>query len=418
MSQTEALSYEIELTLDVEASILTYFEPSVKAINFFKDHLDRYRELDFVRMRRFLNTTYKTLLEIDKQFMADRLSTIYANLEKVAAIYDTFVQKYDHGRRSFEKVFLRVQEDFNYLEKKFETTKTKIHEIDLRIQHLQESRRRYDRKIEQSQKGSKDYDTLMHSLKVVQAEMVKLKDHKKLLHHDNMLVDKALVEFLRYYKKAFSYAYETMVGTIENNLIRILNVMAFELDIEMWHKAKESRAIKERFKDLIQDNVISSKLYLEHYLKNLNPLHMSSEHKELRMVLEYLNTINPISIILLIPDKTLLKQFKLALESDNSGFEMYLFVDVKEALKVALSQKIDLFIIDSVIGDSIVENFMLTYKKNINQGKRKKAKLMLVTDIVDDKTLQKAKALGADSLIERDVQAVEIIDSVYTLIKM
>jgi len=70
------------------------------------------------------------------------------------------------------------------------------------------------------------------------------------------------------------------------------------------------------------------------------------------------------------------------------------------------------------LGETLLENFVQTYKTHLSPGRRKKAKLMLVTDIVDETILLKAKTLQADSVIERDVEAVEIIDSVYTLIKL
>jgi hypothetical protein len=418
MPQTQALSYEIEPSVDIETSILSYFDFSVKAITEFQAYLYRYRELDFIRMRRFLNTTYRTLTEIDSQFMAQKLSAIYDKLNNMAAVYDAFMQKNDYGRRSFEKIFLRVQKNFDVLEKKFEVTKAKIAELELHIDTLEDKHRRYERRLAQSKAGSEDQESHLKSLQLVASELQKVKKNKQILHNDNMLVDRALVQFLRSYKAPFAQTHEAMVSNIENNLIRILNVMAFELDIELWHKAKQSRVIQERFKEFMRGKVVSSKVYLEYYLKNLDPRQMNPEQKEQRLVLEYLNTINPISVLILIPDIVLVEQFKLAIQSDNSGFEVSTYVDVKVALTSALTKNIDLFMIDVDIGDSLVESFLQTYKKNVNQGKRKKAKLMLITDIVDGKSLQHAEALGADSMIERDVEAVEIIDSVYTLIKM
>ena len=418
MSQTEALSYEIELTQDVKQSILSYFDISVKTISEFQGHLSRYRELDFLRMRRFLNTTYRTLLELDSQFMASKLKVIHDELNRVTSVYDLFMKKSHLGRLAFDKVFLSVQDDFSLLEKKFEINKEKIVLIDIKIEQLKDSHRRHKHRLSQSDVKSQDYNNLVEVLKKIELQIQATLKEKQYFHNDNMVVDKALMDFLRMYKHPFSLSFEELVEHIELKLLRILNVMAFEFDIELWHKAKQSRIIKEYFRNFSKTEVIGSKLYLEHYLKNLNQAHLRQEHKELQVLLDYLKQVNPIRIVVLMPKVETLKLFKFALEADKSGFEILCYNDAKIALKSAFSQETDLFILDTDLGETLLENFVQTYKTHLSPGRRKKAKLMLVTDIVDETILLKAKTLQADSVIERDVEAVEIIDSVYTLIKL
>lgn len=43
---------------------------------------------------------------------------------------------------------------------------------------------------------------------------------------------------------------------------------------------------------------------------------------------------------------------------------------------------------------------------------------MLVTDIVNETALPRAESFGTNTVIEADDEAVEIIDSVYALIKI
>ena len=418
MSETEALSYEIELSVDIKNSISHYFDFTQKVMAEFDVYLNRYRELDFLRMRRFLNTTYRTLTELDSQFMATKLKDISGNLNRVVTVYDLFMRKSTLGRHSFDKIFLVLQEDFLVLEKQFESNKEKITLLEARVGQLKDTYRRHHHRLTQTNSSSEDHKNQTEILRKLKTQINEALKEREYLHKDNMLVDKALMSFLRAYKEPFSEAFSDAIHQMESKLVRILNVMAFEFDIELWHKAKESKIINEYFKEFAQGRVVSSQLYLEYYLKNLNHANLRQEDKELQQLLLYLKTIEPITIVVLMPNLEDLKLFKLALESDNSGFEILCFNNPRTALKSAFTQAVDLFILDMELGDAILENFMLTYKKHLSQGEQKKAKLMLVSDIVSNEMLQKAKALQADSIIEHEVEAVEIIDSVYTLIKL
>ena len=158
-------------------------------------------------------------------------------------------------------------------------------------------------------------------------------------------------------------------------------------------------------------------MYLEYFLKNLDPQKMNQEYKDLQKLLDHLSETNPINVVMYLPDITDLKVFKTALESDKSGFEVYGFTDAKVALTSAFKQRIHILVIDLDIQHNILENFITTYQKTMIRIK-KEPKVIGITSRINDETVSLANSLDIDSLLEKEEDAVEIIDTVYDMLKV
>lgn len=417
MSTPSRADYQIVMTMSVPEAIRSYFKYARQAIESYQNYLERHRELDFLRMRRFLNTTYKTLTELDPEYMSLRLGNINKRINTVADIYDDFVSKSKVGVHSYDIIFLRRQENYGAFEDRMTTNAEEIGFLRSQAERFKESVAEQKDRLAKSSKLTGEYKKQEEELKRIKrlenTTIVRLGN----LLEENVILSEVLKEFRDTYEDEFVKTFNTFVKNVKPELLSILNALAFEFDIELWHKAKESDIIRNHFKNAYAGEVVNSKMYLSYFLKNLDPEKMGPETKELQKLLDYLNDTTSINVVVYMAHPIHLETFQAALESDDNGIVVHTFVDAKQALKSAFQEHVHILIIDMDIKEDTLKSFVTTYKNTMHRLKMT-AKIIMVTEDVNDGTISKAESLGADSLIEREEDAVEIIDTVYELLKV
>ncbi len=398
MSEASKFHFVINVSVPAAEAVMNYFSYTSGPLKQYERYLKRHRELDYKKMRRFLNTTYKTLTEIDPEFMAFNLVNLYADLNEMAQAYDTFNAKSKLGYHSYELVFLRQQEEYVALENRMIENSETIDFI----------------------KGRKDRRSRRPTINSVQNErrnpgraLGRLSD----LIEENIAIGEALRDFRQQHERTFKAIYTKVVQMIGQQLYSVVNAMAYEFDILLWHKAKSSEIIRHYFKDSYAGDVVSSKAYLTNYLKNLDKTKLTPENRELQNLLEYLNETTPVNILIYMPEAEDSDVFESALKADDNGFEIFTFTDAKHALANALKLRVSILILDLNVGIDILENFIQTFQKNMKKYKHR-GKVLLVASEIDDDSINAANQLMVDSLVEREIDAIDIIDSIYTLLKI
>jgi hypothetical protein len=417
MGHLNKSDYSITLSLGIKESILEYFSYARSALGAFQNYSKRHREIDFLKMRRFLNTTYKTMNEIDSDFMADRLSKLHKNVQTMAKIYDDFLNKSRGSAHSFETIFLQRQEDYV----KYEALLT--HNAD-EITVLREQADQFKKSVAEAKDRLKRSPKFLSHYSEKEENLKRLKRREnavivRLGHiiEENLIISELIRDFRDFYEDEFIVMFGKYTQNLKPELLSILNAMAFEFDVELWLKARESAVIQNYFKNAYAGDVISSKTYLTYYLKSLDPNKLNEEHKELQKLLDYLNETTPLHCVLYMPAAEDLERFSSALDADNNGIVIHGFSSAKVALEEAFKTRIDILILDLESQGDILENFLELYHKH-SMKLKKQAKIVLIATEVNELAINRAEKLGADSLIEREVDTVEIIDIVYDLIKI
>ena len=417
MGQLEQEDYEIKVTMTIESSISRYFTPSYTVLKNFDKYLNRHRELHFVKMRRFLHTTFNSLSEIDPHFKSTQIVRLYDNMKKVAKVYDDFALKRRMGIRAYHVVFLQQQERYAMLEN---LLKHNLSEIDiLREQTLGFKKNVKKRKDELQSAPEKS--TLYHE-KSSELKDLKRRENSTIMRmnevaEQNEIITHVLRDFRDTYEDQFLLMYKKYTQGIQPKLFSILNAMAFEFDVEIWLQASQSTLIKNYFKSAYTNDVINSKTYLTYYLKGLDKSKLTEENQDLQELLDYLTESTPINCVIYMPQEEDLKTFQTTLEADDNGIEIHGYTDAKIALTQAFKMRIDILLIDLETDSMILENFLSLYQKNAKKL-QKKAKVMFVCSEATDYVIAKAELLGADSLIEKGENPYEIIDALYDLLKV
>lgn len=417
MAHLDRQEYEITLTIGIKESIFEYFSHARSALAAFAKYSRRHRELDFTKMRRFLHTTYKTMNEVDPDFMAIKLTKLYKNVETMSHIYDDFSTKSRGGLHSYERIFLQRQGDFTRFESLIKNNADEVTALRSQTEHFKELVAQEKDKLKGSPKFLSTRESRQENLKRLKrrenAAIVRL----GYIMEENTILSEEIHSFRQRYEEEFMLAFNEYTKDLRPELLSVLNAMAFEFDVELWVKANDSTLIRNHFKNAYVGEVISSKTYLSYYLKSLDDTKLSSEHKELKELLDYLNNSTPTQCVLYMPAAHDLERFTSALNADDSGFVVQGFSDAKVALEQAFKTRIDILFLDLEAPIEVLENFLSLYRKN-SKKRKKKAKIVLVSTDVDERIIRQAEKLEADSLVEREVDTVEIIDIVYDLLKI
>lgn len=417
MGQLEKEDYEIKVTTTIESSISKYFNNEFAVIKNFDRYLYRHRELDFKRMRRFLITTFNSLGEIDPHFKSPNIVKLFENMKKIAKIYDDFGTKSSLGSHSYHVVFLQQQERYAMFESLLRHNLDEIKILRDKALGFKEKVKIRKNELESISMSSKNYQTKEDEFKELKRRENSTLMRMKEVNEQNEIITHVLSDFRETYEEQFRLMYEKYIQTIKPKIFSILNAMAFELDVEMWVEASRSTIIKNYFKNAYSSDVINAKSYLNAYLKVLDKSKLSDEHQELQKLLEYLNESTPVNCVIYMPLEEDLNLFRTTLEADDNGIIIHGYTNAKIALTQAFKTRVDILIIDLETDGMILENFLSLYQKN-SKKLQKKAKIMFVATHIDDATIMKAEMLGADSLVEKDEDAYEIIDAFYNLLKV
>lgn len=417
MPHLDTNDYEIKVTMTIKASILQYFSQAEEVLKTFEHYLNRHRELDFLKMRGFLRTTYNSLNDIDHNFKSKGMVGAFSSMEKVGAVYDDFAVKSSNGSKSYYVVFLQQQERYTLFESLLQNNLDEI-------KYLREQALGFKENV-QKKKDELGFVTL-HSAnyneKQEQLKQLKRRENTTLVRmgevkEQNEIIDDLLSEFRDTYQTQFNLMYDKYTQTLKPRLLTILNAMAFEFDIKIWLQANNSAMIKTFFQHTKEIDTINSKTYLSYYLKHLDQSKLNEEHRELQTLLEYLNESTPINCVIYMPDEHELNNLEKTLLADDNGLLIHAYCNAKVALVQTFSVRINILILDLEADESILENFLSLYRKNSKQL-QVKAKIMLMCNEANQECIAKAELLGADSLMEKGDDAYAIIDTVYDLLKI
>lgn len=404
--------FPVVLTVTIENSLKIYFKTILQTINHAAEYEDRCRTLDYALMQRFLRTTYRTLHDIDPEFMEQKLTLLYTNLERMAEIYSSFKSQSKKGLHSYANIFLNQQNGYVEYDNMLQHNSEEVAFLRMQTQRYKEAISEQEEVYESASKllgeKSKEEDELKRLKRLQNTAVVRLGE----LVDQNAVLYDVITDFKNEYETDFLVQFSRYTHALEPRILYILNAMAFEFDVEMWHKSKESKIIQNHFKNSYAAEVVSSRTYLEYYLRHLDENKLNAENKALRELLRVMKATTSLRLMIFMPEAEDLIAVKSALESDGAGHEIISYSEAKSALKMVLTCSVDIVILDLNIQENILESFMRTYQENASSCS-KTVQFIFVCDTIDDTSIAQANSYHADSLIEREVDAVEILDSVY-----
>ena len=281
------LSLNIPLDLDVEDCLNNYFDEVISTIYEYEAEFEEGETLDFLLMKRFLNTAYNNLRDMDSTFMDEYLLELKNDLKVLEGVYQKFHKKNSVPEVAYETIFLEQQSTYQNYKKRMETNISELYTLKSTIKSLEFQIKDLQKEI--------NHATLT---KVIEQKEMELKRCNRYyvdsihrsgnLKAENIQLKEALEKFEQKYISEFVSIYDEEAKKYDGFIREQLDGYAYEFDKKMWEAAETSSAIRSFFKRANIEDDFSSKTFLKYFIKGLDETKFSKEHKRLYSLLEYL----------------------------------------------------------------------------------------------------------------------------------
>lgn len=374
---------------------------------------DKSKMLFFLKMKRFIVTAYNNLYEMDQCFFDDKLRRLREELLQLEQILNNVHLRVINIEGAFESIFLKEQENYNILDKALEINK-KI--ISMYISSEASLKRNLDAK-EILLLTNPNSQTILEDVKKVRTTYADFSCEFEHLKNKTKTLNDLKIEFRNKYIGDFTTNLSDKLNKLEILITNILNYKAYELDYELWSKAKKSEAVRQFFKLSKIDGGYSSKTYLKYFLKNLDSSLISESQQELKDVLKYLEEITERTIMVVCKSESKALEYKHLIEEIDKDYIVKEFNRTFSALTFAHKSKLNLVILDNHLNDMDSFEFVKDFKEELPH-KFEKVKFMILVDSIKKNVVSEFISMAVKPIfISNDLKKDELIERISNELK-
>jgi len=397
---------------DVKSAIDNYFSNIIKEHDNNKFYLKYRRTLDYEKMERFLNSAYNNLLEIDYKFEDEQLIKLKNSIENLHHMHINFKKVTAYVKSAYNIIFLSRHPEQKKLQKKLDTNRDKIVFMNSEIEKLEDMVKKYSKLISKIDKKSEEQESYSKKIKQCKRELVDIIHERSYIIEENKKLSKQLKEFYNKHFPLFKSYLKEFKSSYESNLKKIVDVLAFQFDNEIWKKAKQSELITDYFRKANLNDDFSALTYFKYYLKSIDKSKANKEHLALYELQEYLEEQKKRTILCLDSDPTFLTLVKNSMVKIDKKIDVILSTRKEMAINSIKKYQPHILIINPNIKEIDIEKFLNPIKNFIPD-----IEISFFADKIDKNLLITAKKLGVSSILHKTSQEDEFIKQIEKYIK-
>jgi len=410
------LNVSILVDRDISDCLDNYFEEVISVIYEYEAEFEEGESLDFLLIKRFLNTAYNNLRDIDSTFMDEYLLELRGDLKVLESVYQKFHKKNSIPEVAYETIFLEQQETYQSYKKRMDTNISELYTLKSTVKSLEFQIKDIKQDINNCA-ITKVIESKKMDLKRYNGYYVDSIHRSANLKDENIQIKIALEEFEEKYINEFKSIYSEEAKKYNLFIREQLDGYAYEFDKKMWESAETSGAIRSFFKRANIDDDFSSKTFLKYFIKGLDETKFSKEHKRLYSLLEYLEGRAKVRILIVsenIKESDYIKHLIRSFDKEYS-------VEVSDKPRSSYYRKdlsrLDVIFVDVSIKNPTVYEFIDMMKKRFVQA-NSHAVLCITSNSFTKENLIRLKNEDINYLLatnlsdsELQVNIKEIIDS-------
>lgn len=399
---TEATDYIIRQTKSIRDCIYDFFGGVENLMQTYKKDINSGKNLDFLRIKRFLLTAYNDLFELDSTISNTALTTLKSELVKLDREYESFAKKSSHPPQySYEKIFLAKQIEYVKNEEAISSTKSIIASGSVQQASMASTLKNMEEQFAaRRDNGSAGYFHAQMNLKHFRKRYVDLLHYlqqqkeklEKITQAGNDFEEKHFDEFLR--------SYIPLIAELKSDFIKLLNSKAYDLDTLLWQRAKKSLSVRRFFIEAGITGTYSSKTFLKYFLRSLDESKIRHETKELFELLKYLETFSNKNILLIQQDQDDSKRYMEYLEHFDKDLNVVSSNNPKSSLSLLRSNNFNIIVMEWEVNGMKATNYVQLYTKLQKlEGREVAFFCVMVPNKLSDKEMQEAKECGVQYFI-------------------
>ncbi len=275
----------------IDTTMKNFFLPLQETVDKYKNYELNSKEesLDYFMIKRFLFTAYNNLLELDSSLANGSLTEVYKNIQNINSIHDVYKKSYMYPKIAFSTIFLRYTR-YKEAKKRLKKNISDMQNIEISLSAMEFEIKQKVSELDAMEKEDDNLIAIREDIKHLKSLYVDAIDKMGSLREENEILLPITDEYFELFFEKFSEQFISSYEKNMQNLISILNSMAFLFDRLMWDKASHSKVIKKHFEESNIPYPYSSLTFLRYYLKTLNKSKLSEENKKLFELLKYLES--------------------------------------------------------------------------------------------------------------------------------
>lgn len=388
--------FVIHQTKSIKDCIYDYFGGTENLIKHYEKEIQSTKELDFLRIKRFLFTAYNDLFELDSTIQNSALSSLKSELGKLDKEYESFVKKSSYPPQySYEKIFLARQIEFVKNEELIQTTQSIIKSTSIQQASMGQALKNMESQFAaRSDTSSASYIQAQNNLKNFRKRYVDLLHYLSQQKEKLVKITKAGEEFSEKFFEPFLKNYLPLTKELKQDFIKLLNVKAHDLDFLLWKRAKRSLSVRRFFIEAGITGTYSSKTFLKYFLRSLDHSKIRKETKGLFDLLKYLEALSKKNILLIQNDPKDSKNYKEHLKNFDSELQISTSNDPRDNLRLSSPKEFHIVIMEWEVKEMSLLSFRQKYIEIFKDSVGIPIFCAMIPKGMDEKTLQDAKQQG------------------------
>ncbi|MBL0687469.1 MAG: hypothetical protein JJV95_00915 [Sulfurospirillum sp.] len=360
--KTTKIPIKISLSYDILACLNDYFKETASVIREYEAEFQEEETLNFSLMKRFLNTAYYNLRDIDSSFMDQYILELREILKILENVYDEFNRR-NIPEIAFDKIFLNKQVEYQQYESKKTINASNLQALQLVMKSLEVKKKNIQKmknsgtNIEEAEleerKYNKFYVDTVHGLSSLKDENIKLIN----------LIEK----FKEKYIDEFIAIYQDKTKEYNQFIRQQLDGYAYEFDKKMWEAAETSFSIRNFFQKANIEEDYSSKTFLKYFIKGLDENKFSQEHKRLHTLLEYLENKAKVRVLIASENKNNSNYIKHIIRSFDKNYSVEVISQPRSIYYRKDLDKIDIIFADFFMKNPTIYKFISMVQKRFVQ---------------------------------------------------
>jgi|GEM_PF-4326703 len=412
----KVLDFTMYISKPLEECLEEYFSDVTYSIEEYEASFEDYEELDYLLMKRFLNTAYNNLRDMDSTFMDEELEELYEILKVLDKIYLNLVKKDIIPQVAYEKIFLEKQKDYKSNSHRLQANSSEIFTLESSLKNIQAQIKNFEDKIRQNKVLKEVIEQWQKDVKRYRTYYVDTLHKIALLKEENVVLQKTLEVFANQYKNKFIQCYNAESKNYFGLLRRQLDGYAYVFDKKMWERAENSHSIMAFFKKAHIDEDFSSKTFLKYFIRTLDKNKLSKEMKRLEALLEYLESKAKMRCLIVHENFSELDSVKHCIRRLDKD---YVVEDIDKPRTIYYRKDlrvVDFIFIETGMKNPPIEEFLTMLLTRLKQT-NSKAKICLVSKKVNKEMILSAKNYKIDHFVSLHVSEKELQETLRLIIE-
>jgi len=331
----------------IRESMNEYFRDYIEIVERNQEALHSEKKLNFFMLKRFLNTAYHNLKQIDRSISEGKFKEIEAELKFLYKIYGSFVRITSlPSEVAFEMIFLENQSGYKEAQIKIKSLKSELEHARRIERSLKSELEHKEALLKEGNMEPQKASLLESQIKPIRRDYTDAIFEAGRAKEDIVAITKVMDAFKAQYCDEFAKVFKESVIFLKDRLITILNAKAYEFDYILWSNAKESPYIRKFFTECKIEGSYCSKTFLSYYLKSLDKDKLSEENQKLVELLKYLEDNFTKHIIVLAKDLDYAEYIKILVEKIDKDINVIASTSPIDMINFAKKQIVDLVILE------------------------------------------------------------------------